>query len=87
MKRKFNDAQTKLIKAKQEMITIKANNDRTEAEKRDLMSVIDKKTAEIESSNGNYFVESKLTKYQIVSFIFLISSILMSIYMFFYIKY
>jgi len=54
MKRKFNDAQTKLIKAKQEMITIKANNDRTEAEKRDLMSVIDKKTAEIESSNEEY---------------------------------
>jgi len=53
MKQKYNDAQTKLIKIKQEMITIKANSDRTEAEKRDLLSVIDKKSKEIENVNGN----------------------------------
>jgi len=34
------------------MINIKANNDRTEAEKKDLLSEIDKKSKEIENLNG-----------------------------------
>ncbi|ORY41167.1 hypothetical protein LY90DRAFT_34624 [Neocallimastix californiae] len=42
LKQKFSDVQTKLIKSKQDMINIKANNDRTEAEKKDLLSEIDK---------------------------------------------
>ncbi|KAG4107471.1 hypothetical protein H8356DRAFT_920278 [Neocallimastix lanati (nom. inval.)] len=56
LKQKFSDIQTKLIKSKQDMITIKGNNDRIEAEKRDLMSVIDKKSKEIENLNGIVFL-------------------------------